>query len=182
MRAAGARGFTLLELMAGIAVLAVLLSIGVPSFRDMLAASRLTTMSNNMVTAIATARGEARKRGIPVTFCAADDVPPTRCQATGVWSNNNEWIVFTDDKGSAGVIDVGDELLDTFPAPTSGYGVTAISPTNLRYIRFMRNGAPDTTASPARALKLTRPYCTGSNARRITVSNTGRATSEKVAC
>lgn len=179
MRAAGARGFTLIELMAGIAVLAVLLSIGVPSFRDLLAASRLTTLSNNMVTAIASARGEARKRGIPVTFCAAND-GVTGCRTDGSW--NREWIVFTDDAGGAGMIDTGDELLDRFPVPPSGYGVTAISPTNLNYIRFMRNGAPDTTASPIRALKLTRPSCTGNNARQITVSNTGRATSAKVAC
>src|SRR5688572_11559184 len=49
MRLLAVRGFTLLELMAAIAVLGILLGIGVPAFREMLAANRLTSVANEMV-------------------------------------------------------------------------------------------------------------------------------------
>lgn len=172
------RGFTLLELLAGIAVLGILLGLGVPSFRDLLANNRLTAMSNEMVTAIAVARGEARKRGIPVSICAANTAG-NGCVTGGSW--NSGWLVFTDDVGTAGVIDAGDELLQIFTAPVAGFAVTSTSPTTLSYVRFQRNGAPD-AGNATRLIKLTRPACTGMNAREISVANTGRVGSAKIAC
>lgn len=173
-----ARGFTLLELMAGIAVLGILLGIGIPSFRDLLASSRLTSMSNEMVTAISVARGEARKRGIPVSLCASN-AARDGCVAGGSW--NSGWLVFTDDLGTAGVIDAGDELLQIFTAPVTGFAVTSTTPTTLSYVRFQRNGAPD-TGTATRQIKLTRPSCTGTKARQISITNTGRVSSAKIAC
>jgi len=174
-------GFTLLELMAGIAVLGILLGIGIPSFRDLLANSRLTSMSNEMVTAISIARSEARKRGIPVSICASN-AARDGCVAGGSW--NSGWLVFTDDVGTAGVINAGvpgDELLQIFTAPETGFAVTATTPTTLSYVRFQRNGAPDTGAV-TRQIKLTRPACTGTKARQISIANTGRVSSAKIAC
>lgn len=175
---AGRAGFTLLELMAAIAILGILLGIGIPSFRDVLAVNRLAATSNELVTAIAVARGEARRRGIPVTICAANS-NQTGCAAGGTW--NSGWLVFTDDLGTAGVIDGGDELLQIFGAPAAGFSVTATNPTTLGYLRFQRNGGPDTTGSP-RTLKLSRPACSGDNARQISITNVGHVSSRKIAC
>jgi type IV fimbrial biogenesis protein FimT len=57
------RGFTLLELMVTVAVLAILLTVGVPSFRDLIQNNRVTTQTNELVTALNFARAEAVKRG-----------------------------------------------------------------------------------------------------------------------
>ena len=56
------RGFTLLELMVTVAVVAILATVGVPSFRDLIQNNRVTTQTNELVTALNFARTEAVKR------------------------------------------------------------------------------------------------------------------------
>jgi type IV fimbrial biogenesis protein FimT len=171
-------GFTLLELMTAVTILGILLAIGVPSFTETMNANRLTSNTNAMVTALTVARSEASKRGIAVTVCASN-LLQTACSGSASW--NDGWIVFTDDIGTAGTVDGGDEVLQAFPAPVTGFTVTATGPTTMTYIRFLRSGSPD-TAILSRTLKLSRPSCTGVHARQVSVSNTGRISSEKFAC
>ncbi|WP_267222892.1 GspH/FimT family pseudopilin [Dyella silvae] len=64
------RGFTILELMVSLAVAGVLLIIAVPSFSNMILTNRLTTVANDMVAAINTARMEAIKRNANTQFCS----------------------------------------------------------------------------------------------------------------
>ena len=61
-------GFTLIELMVTIAVLAVLASLVAPPFRQLLAAQRVRTTSYDMVGDLVLARSEAIKRGRNVTI------------------------------------------------------------------------------------------------------------------
>lgn len=63
-------GFTLVELMIGLAVAAVLLVIALPSFRSITATNRLVTTANELVGAINVARMEAIKRNANVQFCS----------------------------------------------------------------------------------------------------------------
>lgn len=171
-------GFTLLELMTAIAILGILLGIGIPAFTETVTANRLTTLTNELITGLSVARSEAGKRGTPVTICAANAAQDA-CAGTASW--NSGWIVFTDDTGTAGAIDGSDEVLQVFEAPANGFPVTATAPATLSYIRFLRSGAPDSGAS-TRKLKLSRPSCSGSKAREISIANTGRVTSGKTAC
>jgi len=64
------RGFTLIELMVAITVLAILLGLAIPSFRDASLGSRLTGYSNDMVASVRLARSEAIKRNRVVVLCA----------------------------------------------------------------------------------------------------------------
>ncbi len=64
-------GFTLIELMMTIVVLAVVLVIGVPSFRTLIINNRVTGEANDFVTALNIARSEAIKRRVDVTLTAA---------------------------------------------------------------------------------------------------------------
>jgi type IV fimbrial biogenesis protein FimT len=59
----GYRGFTLLELMVTLAVLAVLITVGIPAFGDMVRNNRVTAQTNELVSALNIARSEAVKRG-----------------------------------------------------------------------------------------------------------------------
>lgn len=67
-----AHGFTLIELMVAIAVLAVLLAIGIPSFRDYIADQRARAAAEELMLGLTLARSEAIKRNATVTVSAAD--------------------------------------------------------------------------------------------------------------
>ncbi len=62
------KGFTLVELMITLAILAILMGIAVPSFQALLQRERVTATSNQLRGALLLARGEAVKQGSRVTF------------------------------------------------------------------------------------------------------------------
>lgn len=76
------RGFTLVELMVAVAVLAILASLATPSFRQLLAAQRVRTTGYNLVGDLVLARSEAVKRGQNVTLA------PVAAGWTQGWSVN----------------------------------------------------------------------------------------------
>ena len=59
-------GFTLVELMVTIVVVAIVLAVGIPSIAQMKRSSELTTVTNELVTALNMARSEAVRRGADV--------------------------------------------------------------------------------------------------------------------
>ena len=59
---------TLIELMIGLALMAIVLTIGVPSFSELMRSNRLTTQANEILGALALARSEAVKRATPVSI------------------------------------------------------------------------------------------------------------------
>ncbi len=85
------RGFTLVELMVTVAVLAIILSIAFPNMRELIVNGRITTQTNELISSLSLARSEAIKRGLDVSVCAADGaglasgwfiVPGLDCAAT----------------------------------------------------------------------------------------------------
>lgn len=85
------RGFTLVELMVAIVVLAILLAIGVPSFRDAALSSRLTGYANDLVASSQLARSEAIKRNSAVLLCASKSGTACGIDADTGWEAG--WIV-----------------------------------------------------------------------------------------
>jgi len=105
-------GFTLIEFLVALSVLAVLATIAVPSLQNFIRDNRLTAETNNLIGHLQYARSEAIKRRVPVTACASAD--GIVCAETPHWENG--WIVFSDASGELGQFDpaaIGgtDELL-----------------------------------------------------------------------
>jgi type IV fimbrial biogenesis protein FimT len=84
-------GFTLIEAMVTIAVLAILLTIAAPNFSDMVANNRLATSTNEFVTAVSYARNVAitRKRNTAVTAVTPGNIG-------NEWGAGG-WMVWVDD-------------------------------------------------------------------------------------
>lgn len=88
-------GFTLLELLFVITVLAVLIGIGVPGLTAFVRSSRMASAANDIITDFAYARSEAVKRGVPVTLCKSADGAACDADDTDPFDH---WIVFVDDE------------------------------------------------------------------------------------
>lgn len=89
-------GFSLLELMITLAVAAVVLSVGVPSFRAVVMDNRLVSQANQFVTSVNMARSAAVRFQRNATVCTSanfDAALPT-CAPSTDWSNG--WIVWVD--------------------------------------------------------------------------------------
>lgn len=82
-------GFTLVELMVAIAIIGILASLALPSYRDLIARESLISTANELISSYKFARGEAIKRNQAVTLEAKQD---------GRWlviSNQEELKVFS---------------------------------------------------------------------------------------
>ncbi|MGF6691050.1 type IV fimbrial biogenesis protein FimT [Metapseudomonas resinovorans] len=66
-------GFTLIELMVVIAIVAILSSIGYPSFRELILNNRLTAQTNALLGTLQYARSEAVTQKREVTVCPSPD-------------------------------------------------------------------------------------------------------------
>jgi len=89
-------GFTLIELMITLAIVAILLTVGVPSLKTFMQGNQLIASTNELVSALHVARSEAIKLNLRVSVCESSD--GANCTATGNWENG--WIVFVDGNGT----------------------------------------------------------------------------------
>ena len=100
------RGFTLIEMLVTITVLAIVLGIGLPGLRDFILNNRQVSAVNEMVASLQYARTEAIARNRTVSLCPSSD--GADCSGSSDWSLG--WIIFTDET-NFGVKDGTDEVL-----------------------------------------------------------------------
>jgi type IV fimbrial biogenesis protein FimT len=148
------RGFTLIELMVAIMVLAILLGVAVPSFRDAALGSRLTAYANDLVASAQIARSEAIKRNAPVRLCVS--AGGAACE-DGSWEVG--WIVVT----------AGGEVLQRQQSISGDF-------------RFLEAGGADEITFPATVVGVTpasftvcRATPVGNQERVVTISASGSA-------
>jgi len=167
------RGFTLVEMMITVAILAVLLAIATPSFNSALLGSRLTSYANNLVASANLARSEAVKRNANISLCVSSN--GTSCESTGEWKNG--WIVACKTNDSIVCNASGTSWLifhHQHPA-SSGVTITETS-SNLSEIVFPSTGVG---VAPG-ILKICRAIPSpGSQERIVTINSTGRTFVQK---
>jgi len=86
------RGFTLIEVMFAVAIVAVLCAVSMPSLAALMSSTRAHSTQNTLVTALNTARMTAVSRQSEIVLCPSSD--QSNCDNTFWWQQG--WIVFED--------------------------------------------------------------------------------------
>ncbi len=134
------KGFTLVELMITLAIAAIVITIGVPSFRQTINNNRLTTVANSFIASINLARSEAIKRNSRVVVCGSSN--GKECTGSGYQSG---WIVFVDNNNDALCTDCGEAtgefVIQRVEALPSVMTLSAASGSINNYISYSPSGA-----------------------------------------
>lgn len=150
-------GFTLLEMMAAIAMLAFLLVMAIPSMQDARQRNRISSSTNEFVAALHLARIEALKRREQVVLCASDVEESSPSCGTD-WSKG--WIVITQ----------GGELLRLWQPQGDGLGINGYGEFEVRYTA---NGWLSFGGTAPQKLEIRTPGCKGPSARMISIQSAG---------
>jgi type IV fimbrial biogenesis protein FimT len=107
-------GYTLTELMLTLALLAIVVGIGVPSFNEFSRNGRMVTIANDFLGGIQTARTEAIKRQLPsggVAICPSQKPEADEPACLGADATNFDgWILFLDQDNNCDR-DAGEQIL-----------------------------------------------------------------------
>lgn len=163
VRAGGYRrdgGFTLVELMVVLVIVAVLLLIALPSFSVLTQRTKLKSYANELVSSVYLARSEAIKRNAPMTMCITKLPYDGTCAGAGDW-----------DQGWA-VMDPNDVVIKRQQSITSGIKVFGAS--SLHTMTFQPTGVTMANVGQKILTVCQQTPEVGIEERKVTVSATGK--------
>jgi len=171
-------GFTIIELLITLTLVAILIALAAPSMREAMMSIRITSHTNDLMGDLAIARSEAVKRNVRMVLCASID--GATCADGANW--NQGWIVFPD-VDADGAQDGGvpeEETLKSHAAlkgePTIGLSCVGAANKRITY-------RPTGMSSAASAVFTICDSRTTTNAgRTITINQTGRVVSARGTC
>jgi len=166
-------GFTLIELIVTMAMAAIVLSFGVPTFRGVIADNGMVADANRFVVSVNVARSSAVKYQRDATICASttwNQATPT-CTGGSDWSEG--WIVYVDkDRDGAvdadEVVSVNEPLNDRTTLESGGAGAFTYNARG-----FVDAGGDDFDLCDSR---------TGETGRLIRINGAGRVSVARQAC
>ena len=150
-------GFTLIELMVTITLVAIVMGIGVPSYQDFVVKNRIQTQASEIRSSLAMARVEAIRRGLRVRVCPGQN----GCVGAN-WHDG--WNSFVD-RNSDNTIDPNETQLEVHIRLDGGSTLTGAN-----NVIFKSDG----TAVRARTLILCTADGDARHRRSIRISNVGR--------
>jgi type IV fimbrial biogenesis protein FimT len=186
-RSNASAGFTLIELMVVIAIIAIGLGIAAPSVRNLTLNASMSAQANDLLGDLALARTEAIKRNVRVAICSSS----TGLGCTGgtalrpaAWEAGRIVFVDTNQNGSR---DAGEEILRAAPEAPVGNTVTVTGDAAAGDARSV-NYRPSGSMTPG-GINVVFTLCderAGAAAagvgRTITINNTGRAVVARFNC
>lgn len=185
-------GFTIIELMIVVAMIAVLAAVAAPSLRDLVKNTSMTSQTNDFMTDLSIARAEAVKRGVRTAVCARPAAPPppvAQAQTCTGGSWRDGWIIFVDTAGT-GVLVAATDIIKVVPALTTDTTITSVGNNDSvnanggRYVGFRPSGVVKAGGGGAdivfdicdsRTTASVGAASATNKGRRLTISGTGRA-------
>ena len=134
-------GFSITELMVVVAIVAILLGIGVPSYRYITNSYRMSAEINGLLGDLQYARSEAIRQGATVTTCVSSD--GKFCTGGANWASG--WIVFSDPDANQ-VVEAGETVLRTQGGFTGATPDSFNAVGNITAITYNREGFATTGA------------------------------------
>jgi type IV fimbrial biogenesis protein FimT len=180
-------GFTIIELMVTLAIIAVLLTIVAPSLRDLRMNAAMTGAANDLITDLALARSESVKRGMRTAICTSTS--GAAC-TNSLWGQG--WIIYLDSDAD-GDLAATTDIVKVAPAVSSGITISSVghstNTASARYIPFRPSGAtnpagPDIsfTLCDSRTVTAVGANAAAQKARTVSVLRTGRANVSRISC
>jgi type IV fimbrial biogenesis protein FimT len=157
------RGFSLIEFMMAVAVVAIVVGSAVPSFREVMAAMRMQVAKDALLGSLLRARSTAMLRRHPIDLCPSSDA--RTCNAGLEWQSG--WIMFEDRDHDDTPNDLGDILF--VAGPTADVAMLATE--GRQTLTFQPDGSSGGSNVSITLCDRRGP----SRARSVVVSNVGRA-------
>jgi len=174
-------GFTVVELMVVIAIIAIIVAFGIPSYNSVITQNRMASEINDLSNDVELARSTAISSGESVTICpSTTQTTTTVCSDSDNWSTG--WIIFTDVANNQ-TFGAGDTLIRVHSAlstdtltGTNSTAVTGPYEGGVSYLEFNRMGGSSngsTTGATYSAISLHDPTNNPSWQRCLVVSGVG---------
>lgn len=128
------RGFTLIELIVAMVLVAVLVALAAPAFQDLAVRNRVSTYAAQWMAVLNTVRAEAIKRNRQVSLCPSGN--GLACDPSLTWGDG--WLLFADDNGNGSYEAASERLLQVGGALDDGYLIIASKHDD--WFAYRRNG------------------------------------------
>jgi type IV fimbrial biogenesis protein FimT len=129
-------GFTMTELLVTMGIAAMLMAIGVPSYRYVTYSNSATTEINSLLGDMQYARSEAVKEGQAVSMCPAS-TDYSSCVATTSWQSG--WIIFSDINNNHTIASSAN-ILRVRQKFSSSTQDSLVSDNTMQFVTFNREG------------------------------------------
>jgi len=162
------QGFTLVEALVALTILAILAVWGVPNLQRLVVSNRVATTTNELIAALNLARMEALKNGRGAGVCASSN--GTSC--TGAWTNG--FLVWAD-ADESGTLN-GSEKVLRVGGGQAGFSAEATGSVIAFDYKGRRRSKDDTS------ITLTPDNCSGNLKRTFVVEQVGRVAVKRETC
>jgi type IV fimbrial biogenesis protein FimT len=170
-------GFTLIELLVAVSILAILMVIGLPSYKYITSSYRMSAEANDLLGDLQYTQGEAIREGQFVTVCASN-AAQTACSGNTSWASG--WIVYSNPTSAAqpaagSIMRVHAAFLGATPDSFVASGAVS-------QVTYNREGFATTAAGfPNTTITLHNPTATAAYTRCVWITPVGLAQVETLA-